>query len=145
MSTGNCKYLAIQSRSFLSSTPRHSPIYNFETPYNALDGSQKVEDILHQLARLSHVAILFTMRGRYPPCDGAIRWQLPVMNMGPIEEAACLRIYHSICPGSENDPDVGTLLRVLGYMPLPVTLMARLADEGMVKAKALLSAWSERQ
>ena len=43
---------------------------NFETPYNALDGAQKqVEDTLRRLAMLSHVAILVTMRGRYPPMD----------------------------------------------------------------------------
>ena len=46
---------------------------NFETLYNALDGAQKqVEDILRRLAILSHVAILVTMQGRYPPCNEAI-------------------------------------------------------------------------
>jgi len=35
----------------------------------------EVEDILHQLAMLSLVAILVTMPGRYPPCDEAIKWQ----------------------------------------------------------------------
>ena len=46
---------------------------NFETPWN---GNQKqVGDILRKLAMLSHIAILVTMRGRYPPCDKAIKWQ----------------------------------------------------------------------
>ena len=115
---------------------------NFETPYNVLGGTQKqVEDILRQLAMLSHVAILVTMRGRYPPCDEAIKWQSK--NIQPTDEAACLRIYHSIYPDSENDCDVGRLLCVLGYMPFAVALMARLAKEGQSTAEELLFAWSK--
>ena len=48
--------------------PRHNPILqvdNFETPYNASGGIQKqVEDIFRQVAMLSHVAILVTIRER---------------------------------------------------------------------------------
>ena len=115
---------------------------NFETPYNALDGAQKqVEDNLRRLAMLSHISILVTMRGRYPPCDEAIKWQSKEIQ--PTDEAACLLIYRSIYPGSENDPDVGTLLDVLGHMPFAVTLMARLAKEGQSTAKELILAWSK--
>ena len=107
-----------------------------------LGGTQKhVEDILHRLAILSQVAILVTMRGRYPPCDEAIKWQSK--NIRPTDEAACFRIYHSIYPDSENDCDVGILLCVLGHMPFAVTLMARLAKEGRSTAEELLSAWSK--
>ena len=114
---------------------------NFETPYNAPGGTQKqVEDILRQLTMLSHVAILVTMRGRYPPCDEAIKWQSKEIR--PTDEAACLRIYHSIYPDSKNDRDVGRLQRVLGHMPFAVTLMARLAKEGRSTAEELLFAWS---
>ena len=56
--------------------PRLILLDNFETPYNALDGAQRqIEDTLRRLSMLNHVAILITMRGRYPPCDEAIRWQ----------------------------------------------------------------------
>ena len=59
-----------------STQPRLILLDNFETPYNVLDGAQKqVEDILRRLAMLSHVAVLVTMRGRYPPCNEAIKWQ----------------------------------------------------------------------
>ena len=114
---------------------------NFETPYHALDGVQKVEDTLRRLAMLSHVAILVTMRGRYPPCDEAIKWQSKEIQ--PTDEAACLLIYHSIHPESENDPDVGRLLSMLGHMPFAVTLMARLGKEGHSTANELILAWSE--
>ena len=125
-----------------STQPRLILLDNFETPYNALGGTQKqVEDILRQLAMLSHVAILVTMRGRYPPCDEAIKWQSK--DIRPTDEEACLRIYHSIYPNSENDRDVSRLLCVLGYMPFAVTLMARLAKEGRSTAEELLFAWSE--
>ena len=77
---------------------------------------------------LSHVAILVTMRGRYLPCAEAIKWQSKEIQ--PTDEAACLLVYRSIHPESENDPDVGRLLCILGHMPFAVTLMARLGKEG---------------
>ena len=125
-----------------STQPRLIILDNFETPYNALDGAQKqVEDILRQLAMLSHIAILVTMRGRHPPCAVAIKWQSKEIQ--PTDEGSCLRIYHGIYPASENDPDVGRLLRILGHMPFAITLMAILAKEGLSTAKELIVAWSE--
>lgn len=126
-----------------SKQPRLLLLDNFETPYNAPGGTRKqVEDILRRLARLSHVAILVTMRGRYPPlCSKAIRWQS--MDIPPTDEAACLRIYRDIHPDSENDPHVGRLLSVLGHIPFAVTLMATLAKQGQSTAEELLVAWSK--
>ena len=125
-----------------SKQPRLILLDNFETPWNAPGGTQKqVGDILRRLAKLSHVAILVTMRGRYPPCDKAIKWQSK--DIKATDEAACLRIYHEINPGSENDPDVARLLATLGHMPFAVTLMAKLGVEGQSTAKDLLDAWSE--
>jgi len=74
-----------------SKQPRLILLDNFETPWNAVsDGTQKqVSDILRKLAMLSHVAILVTMRGTYPPCD-AIKWQSQTIQ--PTDEAACRRI-----------------------------------------------------
>ena len=116
---------------------------NFETPWNAPgSGTQKqIEDILRQLAELSHIAIFVTMRGTNPPCNNAIHWQSK--NIDPTDEQACLRIYHDNNPRSKDDPDVGRLLGVLGYMPFAVTLMARLGMEGKSTAKELLDAWQE--
>ena len=126
-----------------STQPRLILLDNFETPYNALDGSQKqVEDILRRLATVSHVAVLVTMRGIHAPCDDVIQWQSKII--GPTDEAACLRIYHTISPSSKNDPDVVTLVRVLGHVPFAITLMARLAEESWsTPARELLLAWSE--
>jgi tetratricopeptide (TPR) repeat protein len=125
-----------------SKEPRLILLDNFETPWNASGGTQKqVGDILRRLAMLSHVAILITMRGRYPPCDKAIKWQS--QDIKATDEAACLRIYHELNPGSENDPDVARLLAALGYMPFAVTLMAKLGVEGRSTAKDLLEDWLE--
>ena len=125
-----------------SKQPRLILLDNFERPWNAPGGNQKqVGDVLRRLAMLSHIAILVTMRGRYPPCDKAIKWQSK--DIKATDEAACLRIYHEINPGSENDPDVPRLLATLGYMPFAVTLMAKLGVEGQSTAKDLLDAWSE--
>jgi len=126
----------------VSKEPRLILLDNFETPWNAPGGIQKqVGGILRRLAKLSHVAILVTMRGRYPPCDKAIKWQ--AKDIKATDEAACLRIYHDINPGSENDPDVARLLAMLGHMPFAVTLMAKLGVEGQSTAKDLLEAWYE--
>ena len=119
--------------------PRLIVIDNFETPWN---GNQKqVGDILRRLALLSHISILVTMRGRRPPCYGAIKWQSK--DIESTDEAACLRIYHDINPDSKNDPDVARLLTALGRMPFAVTLMAKLGVESQSSAKELLDAWSK--
>ena len=54
-------------------------------------------------------------------------------------------VFTNIYPDSENDPDVGRLLGILGHMPFAVTLMARLAKEGLSTAKELIVAWSENR
>ena len=119
--------------------PRLIVVDNFETPWN---GNQKqVGDILRRLAVLSHIAILVTMRGRRPPCYGAIKWQSK--DIEATDEKSCLRIYHDINPGSGNDPDVAKLLSALGHMPFAVTLMANLGAESRLRAKDLLESWSE--
>ena len=111
--------------------PRLIVFDNFETPWN---GNQKqVGDILRKLAKLSHVAILVTMRGRHPPCHNSIKWQSK--DIESTDEAASLRIYHNINPVSKNDPDVPRLLTALGHMPFAVTLMAKLGLESRWSAK----------
>jgi tetratricopeptide (TPR) repeat protein len=122
-----------------SKEPRLILLDNFETPWNAPGGTQKrVSDILRKLAMLSHVAILVTMRGTYPPCD-AIEWQSHTIQ--PTDEAACRRIFHDINPSSKNDPNVDRLLAALGHMPFAVTLMANLGKRGKSTANELLETW----
>jgi len=122
-----------------SKEPRIILLDNFETPWTAPSGTQRqVSDILRKLAMLSHVAILVTMRGTYPPCD-AIKWQSHTIQ--PTDKAACRRIFHDINPSSKNDPDVDRLLAVLGHMPFAVTLMANLGKRGKSTANELLETW----
>ena len=122
-----------------SNDPRLILLDNFETPWNASGGTQKqVSDILRKIAMLSHVAILLTMRGTYPPCD-AIEWQSHTIQ--PTDEAACRCIFHDINPSSKDDPDVDRLLAALGHMPFAVTLMANLGKRGKSTANELLETW----
>jgi len=122
-----------------SKAPRLILLDNLETPWNAPGRTQKqVSDILRKLAMLSHVAILVTMRGTYPPCD-TIKWQSHTIQ--PTDKAACRRIFHDINPSSKNDPDVDRLLAVLGHMPFAVTLMANLGKRGKSTANELLETW----
>jgi len=122
-----------------SKEPRLILLDNFETPWNAPNGTQKrVSDILRRLAMLSHVAILVTMRGTYPPCD-TIEWQSHTIQ--PTDKAACLRIFHDINPSLKNDPNVDRLLAALGHMPFAVTIMANLGKRGKSTANELLETW----
>jgi len=122
-----------------SKEPRLILLDNFETPWNAPGGTQKqVSDILRKLAMLSHVGILVTMRGTYPPCD-TIEWQSHTIQ--PTDKAACRRIFHDINPSSKNDPNVDRLLVALGHMPFAVTLMANLGKRGKSTANELLETW----
>ena len=68
------------------------------------------------------------MRGRYPPCEEAIKWQSK--DIRPSDEAACLRIYRDLRPGSVKDSDVNKMLSALGHMTFTVTLMAILVKQG---------------
>ncbi|KIM42785.1 hypothetical protein M413DRAFT_444444 [Hebeloma cylindrosporum] len=122
-----------------SKEPRLIMLDNFETPWNTPGGHQKIGDIIRKLAKLSHVAILVTMRGNHPPCDKAIKWQSK--DLKATDEAACLRIYHDIYPGSENDPDVVGLLAALGHMPFAVKLVANLGLDSKWNAKRSLEEW----
>jgi tetratricopeptide (TPR) repeat protein len=126
-----------------TSQPHLILLDNFETPWNAPGpGTQKqIEDILRRLSLLNHIAIFITMRGTNPPCHDAIKWQSK--NIAPTDEEACLCIYHDHNPSSKDDPDVGRLLALLGYMPFAVTLMAKLGMEGRSTAKELMDAWLE--
>ena len=87
---------------------------------------------------LSHVAILVTMRGTYPPCD-SIEWQSHTIQ--PTDKVACRSIFHDINPSSKNDPNVDHLLAALGHMPFAVTLMANLGKRGKATANELLEMW----
>ena len=123
----------------VSKQPRLILLDNFETSWNAPGGTQKqVSDILRKLAMLSHVGILVTMRGTFPPCD-TIEWQSHIIQS--TDEAACHRIFHDINPSSKDDPDVDRLLAALGHMPFAVTLMANLGKRGKSTAKELLETW----
>jgi hypothetical protein len=92
---------------------------NFETPWNAPGiGTQKqIEDILRQLAELSHIAIFITMRGTNPPCSDAINWQS--RNIEPTDEGACFRIYH------DNNPARRTIQMSGVYWLCWVTCLSR--------------------
>jgi tetratricopeptide (TPR) repeat protein len=129
----------IMSELDASKKPRLILLDNFETPWNAPGRTQKqVSDILRKVAMLSHVAILVTMRGTYPPCD-TIEWQSHTIQ--PTDKAACRRIFHDINPNSKNDPNVDRLLTALGHMPFAVTLMANLGKRGKSTANELLQTW----
>jgi len=112
---------------------------NFETPWNATDGTKKqVEDTLRALTKLGHVSILVTMRASQTPMID-IPWH-PV-EVKSTDKEACRDTCFKINSNLRQDPHLDELLDALGCMPFAVTLMATLASESHSSAKDLLEEW----
>ncbi|KAF9065645.1 hypothetical protein BDP27DRAFT_45443 [Rhodocollybia butyracea] len=112
---------------------------NFETPWN-LCSQAEVLEILLQLAKLQHVALFVTMRSFEPPGDG-IHWESIHLEAVDKEASAC--IYAEIHPAGSKDLGLSSLLEEVGYMPLAVTLMAKLGRKMGYEPVKLLGLYKE--
>ncbi|KAG6871380.1 hypothetical protein C0995_005294 [Termitomyces sp. Mi166 len=87
---------------------------NFETPWNADEARPVVEQVLQDIHSISSP----------PPCDD-LPWY--PKDLHGVDENAAQEIYTAHHPESCYDPDLSHLLKLLGYMPLAITLMAKVA------------------
>ncbi|KAF5378118.1 hypothetical protein D9615_007542 [Tricholomella constricta] len=94
---------------------------NFETPWNVDGRRSETERILRDIERIPHVTLFLTMRSSNAPCND-IQWYS--VDLRAIDEDAARRIYTDINTEGSNDPKLPNLLKVVGNMPLAVTLMA---------------------
>ena len=125
-----------------SNDPRLILLDNFETLwYNSEPTRREIRNILPELAKISHLAMLVTMRGNRPPCPEYILWT--THELGPVDKSASLRIYHDLNSGSRHDPDVHNLLDAVGHLPFAITLMANRGAQSRLSAGFLLKEWLE--
>ena len=124
-----------------SSDPRLVLLDNFETLwYNSEPTRREIRNILPEICKIPHVALLVTMRGNRPPCHEYITW----LNheLGPVDKDASRRIYHELNPDNCHDPNVDGLLAAVGHLPFAITLMANRGAQSRSSAEFLLEEWS---
>ncbi|KAG6871582.1 hypothetical protein C0995_002881 [Termitomyces sp. Mi166 len=97
---------------------------NFETPWDADGARPVVEQVLRDIHSIEHVTLFITTRSSPPPCDD-LPWY--PKDLHGVDENAAQEIYTAHHPESCYDPDLSHLLKLLGYMPLAITLMAKVA------------------
>ncbi|KAG8920679.1 hypothetical protein FRC02_000753, partial [Tulasnella sp. 418] len=118
---------------------------NFETPWDIEGHQSHVADVLTSLASIPTVSLIITMRGNQHPSSHTIEWTEPrlpsllQLDLDSAEEA-----FLKISPAAKGDPGLRTLLQKLDCMPLAITLMAKLSEDGETISE-LLEQWkSER-
>ena len=117
---------------------------NFETPWD-IDGHQsEVEDIISGLASVQEVSIIITMRAYVPPtATSRMTWTPPTLQpLAVLHKKAARELYIALDPPAESDPSLDALLAALDYVPLAVTLMARVGLYGETPSM-LLERWKD--
>ncbi|KAJ7831312.1 hypothetical protein B0H14DRAFT_2804975 [Mycena olivaceomarginata] len=111
---------------------------NFETTWEPMYGRAKVELFLGQLADVTHVGLLITMRGAERP--GTVQWTHPFLRpLLPLTQVAARQTLIEIVDEIHNDTELGHLLDITDNIPLALQLIATLvASEGY---KATLERW----
>ncbi|KAG8862286.1 hypothetical protein FRB96_001865 [Tulasnella sp. 330] len=123
--------------------PRLLVLDNFETPWDIEGRQSDVEDVLCTLAAVPHLTILITMRGTLPGST-RIRWTKPeLFPLVALSPNAAQQLWFEVCDEASDDHDeaLDDLLAELDYVPLAVTLMAKVGRDCMEGPKELLSRW----
>ncbi|KZT36888.1 hypothetical protein SISSUDRAFT_918362 [Sistotremastrum suecicum HHB10207 ss-3] len=99
---------------------------NFETPWEHCD-RQRLEDLLSALSGRPNLTLLITMRGSERP--NSVAWSRPCLQpLPPLSPEAARQTFVSVSDTAIDDKDLDTLLALVDYIPLAVTLMANLAE-----------------
>ncbi|KAF8180734.1 hypothetical protein K438DRAFT_1976549 [Mycena galopus ATCC 62051] len=111
---------------------------NFETPWEAADGRDEVEEFLSLLTDVPHVGLLITMRGAERPSK--VQWNRPFLQpLKPLSPTAARQTFIEIAEEIHNDEEVDQLLDIADNIPLAVQLIATVAaSEG---CQATLERW----
>ncbi|KAJ7265949.1 hypothetical protein B0H12DRAFT_177972 [Mycena haematopus] len=90
----------------------------------------ELENLLTDLSSIPTVSLLLTLRGTERPLGPAYSKPCPAP-LGPLSPAAARQTFFAISDVPEDDADaplVDVLLHMVGFLPLPVTLLAQLAQ-----------------
>ncbi|KZV96725.1 hypothetical protein EXIGLDRAFT_408246 [Exidia glandulosa HHB12029] len=127
-------------RRFLSSAPCFLVLDNFESAWEAEVRRKDAEDLLAFLASIETVSYLITMRGTELPQGPS--WTRPrIPPLSPLADDAANQLFVSISDTRDDDADMVALLKLLGNIPLAITLMAYLAQ--FEPLAALLARWRD--
>ncbi|KAK7028647.1 NB-ARC domain-containing protein [Favolaschia claudopus] len=102
---------------------------NFETPWEAAESRDEVEEFLSLVAGIPNVALLVTMRGAERP--GKVKWTRPFFpQLQPLPSSAARQIFLDIAddPDDEEESALSDLLDLSGNLPLAISLMASIVS-----------------
>ncbi|KAJ6543953.1 hypothetical protein B0H19DRAFT_1169124 [Mycena capillaripes] len=90
----------------------------------------EVEDLLTELSNIPTVSLLLTIRGTQRPLGPAYSKPYPAP-LGPVSPAAARQTFFTISDvpdDGEDAPLVDVLLHMVGFLPMPISLLAQLAQ-----------------
>jgi hypothetical protein len=90
----------------------------------------EVEDLITELSKIPAVSLLLTLRGTQRPLGPAYSKPYPAP-LGPLSLAAARDTFFSISDipdDGEDAPLVDVLLHMVGFLPMPITMLAQLAQ-----------------
>ena len=113
---------------------------NFETIWDNEAARSDVEGFLSYINHLPQLAIIVTMRGTQRP--SRISWSKPLLPpLEKLSDANSKRIFETIC--GKVDVFVEKLLKAIDGIPLAVTLVSALLQEGNETSESLWARWEK--
>jgi exonuclease VII small subunit/GTPase SAR1 family protein len=113
---------------------------NFETIWDNEAIRSDVEEFLSHLDHLPQLAIIITMRGTQRP--SRVSWSKPLLpSLERLSDADSKRIFETIC--GPVDEFVEKLLKAIDGIPLAVTLISALLQEGNETSESLWARWEK--
>ncbi|KAJ7576883.1 hypothetical protein C8J56DRAFT_373409 [Mycena floridula] len=98
---------------------------NLETIWEPSSSRLVFEDFLTQLSDVTTVSLLVTLRGTQRPLGP--RWSFSTHVLSPLDPTSAKATFLAISD-LPDDPDIDTLLSQIDFLPLPLTIMAHLAQ-----------------
>ncbi|KAJ7758380.1 P-loop containing nucleoside triphosphate hydrolase protein, partial [Mycena metata] len=129
-------------RHLLQGPPCLLVLDNLETSWEPKSSRTEVEEFISHVVEVPGLALMITMRGAERPAK--VHWTHPFLPpLKPLSISAARETFIDIADSFHPINEVEQLLRLTGYMPLAVNLIAHLVDyEG---SSAVLARWENEK
>ncbi len=119
---------------------------NFETPWDISGQQNTIESLLGDIVAIPSVSILITTRAYTPPSiTSQLKWSEPILpRLDVLSLEAARELFVLQNPLAKGDPCLDELLAEMEYIPLAITLMAKVGLYGDT-ASQLLTRWRDRR
>lgn len=115
---------------------------NLETAWEPNTSKAQVEELLSTFAYLDNLSLVITMRGSERP--GKVEWSRPFLPpLSPLSLPDARQAFLAVSDSAQDDPHVEELLLAVDCVPLPLTLMATMAQTDTTSS--LLQRWRGEQ